>query len=158
MNILSLLLREYSLFTALSIFYLIVKFCYIDLCPSENDFLPLIRDDTIFIQGSGGELVYIQNVFGRAPANLFLLTSAFVKYPAITIIMTRTSFTYFLKCFTDFSLESSPYEFVLSLAGVFIVRKFVISIIYLLPRSNSSYIHEYFDVMLIKKLGGVVAV
>ncbi|KAL5258082.1 hypothetical protein ACHWQZ_G012886 [Mnemiopsis leidyi] len=73
------------------------------------------------LPGSGGELVYIQNVFGRAPANLFLLTSAFVKYPAITIIMTRTSFTYFLKCFTDFSLESSPYEFVLSLAGVFIV-------------------------------------
>ncbi|XP_063673766.1 b(0,+)-type amino acid transporter 1-like [Bolinopsis microptera] len=76
---------------------------------------------SIALPGSGGELVYIQKVFGKAPANLFLLTSAFVKYPAITIIMTRTSFTYLMRCFTDFSFEVPPYQFVLSLAGIVIV-------------------------------------
>ena len=49
-------------------------------------------------QGSGGELVYLERVFGKVPANLYLLTTSFIKYPSVGIILTRSSFSYLMKC------------------------------------------------------------
>eukprot|EP00116_Pleurobrachia_bachei_P003912 sb/3464174/ len=74
------------------------------------------------LPGSGGELVYVLEVFGAVPANLFVLTSAFIKYPAITIIMTRSVFTYSAQ-FVDssISVSSYPYPQLTSVTGIVII-------------------------------------
>jgi len=48
------------------------------------------------IPGSGGDFNYLQAGYGPCIANLFLLTAAFVKYPAITVILAKSCVEYFI--------------------------------------------------------------
>ena len=75
----------------------------------------------MLFQGSGGELVYLERVYGKVPANLYLLTTAFIKYPAIAVIMCNASFTYLVKCInSDALVEKAPFTYGASLSGILV--------------------------------------